>query len=113
MIGLALVSAVAVLAQGLKQSIVGAVESEFRGNYVMTSVNGFTPMSIAATEALHRAGVATVIAGERTGDGRSFGHTVQVAGIDQARDRSLSARFLQLARLLLQHRSVVLYESPG
>src|SRR6185312_3583544 len=71
-----------VLAQGLKQSIVGSVESEFRGNYVMTSVNGFTPMSIAATGALHRAGVATVIAGERSGNGRIFGHTVQVAGID-------------------------------
>ncbi len=89
MIGLALVTAVAVLAQGLKQSIVGAVESEFRGNYVMTSVNGFTPMSIAATEALHRAGVTTVIAGERSGDGRIFRHTVQVAGIDPGLSRLL------------------------
>jgi ABC-type antimicrobial peptide transport system permease subunit len=93
MIGLALVTAVAVLAQGLKQSIVGSVESEFRGNYVMTSVNGFTPMSIAATGALHRAGVATVIAGERSGDGRIFGHTVQVAGIDPGLSRLLHLRW--------------------
>jgi putative ABC transport system permease protein len=93
MIGLALVTAVAVLAQGLKQSIVGAVESEFRGDYVMTSVNGFTPMSIAATGALHRAGVATVIAGERAGDGRIFGHTVQVAGIDPGLSQLLNLRW--------------------
>ena len=93
MIGLALVTAVAVLAQGLKQSIVGSVESEFRGNYVMTSVNGFTPMSIAATGALHRAGVATVIAGERSGDGRIFGHTVQVAGIDPGLSQLLRLRW--------------------
>ncbi|HXD71293.1 MAG TPA: FtsX-like permease family protein [Gaiellales bacterium] len=93
MIGLALVTAVAVLAQGLKQSIVGSVESEFRGNYVMTSVNGFTPMSIAATGALHRAGVATVIAGERSGNGRIFGHTVQVAGIDPGLSQLLRLRW--------------------
>jgi putative ABC transport system permease protein len=93
MIGLALVTAVAVLAQGLKQSIVGAVDSEFRGNYVMTSVNGFTPMSIAATAALHRAGVATAIAGERAGDGRIFGHTVQVAGIDPGLSQLLRLRW--------------------
>ena len=89
MIGLALVTAVAVLAQGLKQSIVGAVEAEFRGNYVVTSVNGFTPVSIASTQALQRAGIATVVAGERSGQGRAFGHTIRVAGLDPGLSRLL------------------------
>jgi len=89
MIGLALVTAVAVLAQGLKQSIVGAVEAEFRGDYVLTSVNGFTPVSIASTRALQRAGIATVAAGERSGQGRAFGRTVRVAGLDPGLSRLL------------------------
>ena len=67
MIGLALVTAFAVLGQGLKQSTVGAVKDEFRGDYVLTSQNGFTPTSVASTDALRRAGVATVVAGERSG----------------------------------------------
>jgi predicted lysophospholipase L1 biosynthesis ABC-type transport system permease subunit len=89
MIGLALVTAVAVLAQGLKQSIVGAVEAEFRGDYVLTSVNGFQPVSIASTRALQRAGIAGVVAGERSGQGRAFGHTVRVAGLDPGLARLL------------------------
>ncbi len=82
MIGLALVTSFSVLGQGLKQSIVGSVQGEFRGNYVLTSENGFTPSSIASATAIRRAGVATVVAGERAGDGRAFGKTVQVAGLD-------------------------------
>jgi putative ABC transport system permease protein len=95
MIGLALVTAVAVLAQGLKQSIVGAVEAEFRGNYVLTSVNGFTPVSVASTDALKRAGIATVVAGERSGQGRAFGHTVRVAGLDPGLSKLLRLKWQQ------------------
>jgi len=82
MIGLALVTAVAVLAQGLRASVVGSVRSEFRGDYVLTSENGFTPTSVASADALRKAGVVTVVAGERAGDGRAFGQTIQVAGLD-------------------------------
>jgi putative ABC transport system permease protein len=82
MIGLALVTTFAVLAQGLKQSTIGAVKDEFRGNYVLTSENGFTPTSIDSTNALRRSGIATVVAGERAGQGRVLGETVNVAGVD-------------------------------
>ncbi len=92
MIGLALVTALAVLGQGLKQSIVGSVHDEFRGNYVLTSESGFTPTSIAPTVALQRSGLATVVAGERVDQGRALGQTVAVAGLDPG-----------LARLLVLH----------
>jgi putative ABC transport system permease protein len=82
MIGLALVTAVAVLAQGLKQSVIGSVEQEFRGDYVLTSQNGFTPTSVASTNALRASGVAAVVAGERSGKGRALGQTIAVAGLD-------------------------------
>jgi putative ABC transport system permease protein len=82
MIGLALVSAVAVLAQGLKLSVVGSVHQEFRGDYVLTSENGFTPTSVSSAAALRKAHVASVVAGVRAGDGRAFGQTIQVTGLD-------------------------------
>ena len=87
MIGLALVTAFAVFGQGLKQSIVGAVTAEFRGDYVLTSQNGFVPTSVASTAALRRAGIASVVAGERSGDGRVLGQT---SGRGRARARPLT-----------------------
>jgi putative ABC transport system permease protein len=82
MIGLALVTAVAVLAQGLKQSTVGAIKDEFRGDYVLTAQSGVAPTSIAPAAALRRTGTATVVADERSGQGRAFGQTIRVAGLD-------------------------------
>ena len=93
MIGLALVTAFAVLGQGLKQSTVGAVKDEFRGDYVLTSQSGFTPTSVRSTDALRRAGVATVVAGERSGQARAFGRTISVAGIDPGLSRLLSLKW--------------------
>jgi ABC-type antimicrobial peptide transport system permease subunit len=58
------------------------VRAEFRGDYVLTAESGVAPTSIAPANALRRAGVATVVADERTGDGQSFGQTVRVAGVD-------------------------------
>jgi putative ABC transport system permease protein len=89
MIGLALVTAVAVLAQGLKQSVIGSVEQEFRGDYVLTSQNGFIPTSVASTNALRRSGAATIVAGERSGKGRALGQTIAVAGLDPGLARLL------------------------
>ena len=89
MIGLALVTAVAVLAQGLKQSIIGSVKDEFRGDYIVTSQSGVAPTSVAPADALRRVGVASVIADERSGQGRAFGETVRVAGLDPDLDKLL------------------------
>jgi putative ABC transport system permease protein len=89
MIGLALVTAVAVLAQGLKQSIIGSVKDEFRGDYIVTSQSGVAPTSVAPADALRRAGAASVIADERSGQGRAFGETVRVAGLDPDLDKLL------------------------
>ena len=52
MIGLALVTLVAVLAAGLKSTFEGAVNSVFRADYALTSQNNFSPISIASADAL-------------------------------------------------------------
>ena len=93
MIGLALVTAFAVLGQGLKQSIIGSVTGEFRGDYVLTSENGFTPdlrrlgERLARRPASRRSSPASA-----PGQGRAFGQTVRVAGLDPGLSQLLRAR---------------------
>jgi putative ABC transport system permease protein len=93
MIGLALVTAVAILAQGLKQSTVGAVEQEFRGDYVITSQSGVTPTSVAPADALRRAGVASIVAAERSGQARALGQTIRLAGLDPGLSELLALKW--------------------
>ena len=82
MIGLALVTIVAVLAQGIKAQFEDAVAAEFHADYALTSQDGFTPTSTASAEAVRQSGVATLVAGVRAGDGRVAGKSLPVAGVD-------------------------------
>ena len=52
MIGIALVSFVAVLAEGMKQSNRGAIEDQVKATWVVTSQDGFTPFVAAAGDSL-------------------------------------------------------------
>ena len=81
MIGLALVTAVGVLASGLKATFEQAVDKQFKGNYALTSENGFTPTGIASEKAVARVPGVEVISGVRAGDGRVFGHRYGVTGV--------------------------------
>jgi putative ABC transport system permease protein len=82
MIGLALVTLVAVLAQGLKGSFEQAVDELFHADYALTSQDGFTPMPIAAANALRRAPDVGVVAGVRGGAGRAFGKEIQLTAVE-------------------------------
>jgi putative ABC transport system permease protein len=81
MIGLALVTAVGVLASGLKTTFEHAVDSQFKGNYALTSENGFTPTGIASENALKTVPGVEVVSGVRAGEGRVFGHRVPVTAV--------------------------------
>ncbi len=89
MIGLALVTVVAVLAQGLKSQFESAVSSEFNADYALTSQNGFLPTSVDSADALRKSGLATVVAGVRAGEGRAFGKTIQVTGVEPGLSRMI------------------------
>ena len=52
MIGLALVTLVATLASGITQTFRGAVNDLFTGDYAVTAQNNFSPIPIAAAEAV-------------------------------------------------------------
>ena len=96
MIGLALVTVVAVLAQGLKCASSRAPSS--RSSTPTTRSPRRTaslPTGVDSTEAIRRSGVATVVAGVRAGDGRAFGKTIQVTGVEPehlADDRDSTGR---------------------
>src|SRR6266545_1685300 len=67
MIGLALVTFIAVLANGMKESNRGAIERQVKSDYMVTSQSGFEATTPAAGEALTRAPQATVVSNVRAG----------------------------------------------
>ena len=82
MIGLALVTAVAVLASGIKTTFEHAVDSQFLGDYALTSQNGFTPTGVASENAVENVAGVLTVSGVRAGDGRVRGSDVSVTGVE-------------------------------
>ncbi len=81
MIGLALVTLVAVLASGLKATFENAVNSVFKGNYALTATDNFSPITVAPAKALEKVPGVTVVSGVRAGEGRAFGSKIGVTGV--------------------------------
>src|SRR5947208_16899382 len=82
MIGIALVTSVAALASGIRNTVHSTLEKTFVGDYAVTSPDGFTPFAPASEKALARVPGVTAVSGERVGDGKAFGNTVQVSGVN-------------------------------
>ncbi len=82
MIGLALVTLVAVLAAGITKSFRGAVNDLWVSGYAVTAENNFDPIPIAAGEATARARGVERIANVRIGDGLLFGHVRQPTAVN-------------------------------
>ncbi len=82
MIGLALVTAVGVLASGLKATFEQAVDQQFLGDYALTSENGFTPTGVASEQAVRGVPGVLAVSGVRAGEGRVFGSHVDVTGVE-------------------------------
>ena len=82
MIGLALVTFVAVLANGMKASNRGAIEEQVKADYVVTSQDGFTPFVAGAGDALERAPDADLVTSVRAELGSVGGKAEYVTGID-------------------------------
>jgi putative ABC transport system permease protein len=84
MIGLALITFVAVLGQGLQRSLGAAVEQVVRADYVVTADDGSGPLAPSVARSLaSQPGVETV-SSIRQGPARIFGADVSVNGVDPA-----------------------------
>ena len=82
MIGLALVTFVAILGQGIRSSFESAVDQLFKGDYALTSTNTFIPLTTSAEKAVAKAPNITAVSGIRAGSARYFGHTENLTAVD-------------------------------
>ncbi len=82
MIGLALVTFVAILGQGIRSSFESAVDELFKGDYALTSTNTFIPLTTSAEAAVEKAPNTTAVSGIRAGSARYFGHTEDLTAVD-------------------------------
>jgi putative ABC transport system permease protein len=83
MIGLALVTFVAVLSNGMKESNRGAIEEQITADFVVTSQDGFTPFVSSAGDAAARAPGVEVATSVRAEVGKVAGTDKYVTGIEQ------------------------------
>ncbi len=82
MIGLALVTLVAILSAGIISNFKGAVNDLFAGDYAITAQNNFSPIPTSAGAAAARAPDVTAVGNVRVGEGRAFGKNEQLTAID-------------------------------
>jgi putative ABC transport system permease protein len=75
MIGLALVTLVAVLAAGITTSFRSAVDKIWNADYAITAQNNFSPIPTAAANAAAKAPGVVGVANVRVGDVKAFGKT--------------------------------------
>jgi ABC-type antimicrobial peptide transport system permease subunit len=73
MIGLALVTLVAVLGQGIRSTFTDAVDKIFTADYAITAQNNFSPIPIDAAQAVEGTPGVTAVASVRTGEALVFG----------------------------------------
>ena len=83
MIGIALVTFVAVLANGMKASNRGAIEDQVVADYVITSQDGFTPVVADAGEAVRAARGTELVTDVRSDLGKVAGAPGYVTGIEE------------------------------
>jgi putative ABC transport system permease protein len=82
MIGLALVTLVATLGASLKGTNRGALEDQVRSDYVVTSKNGFDPITSSAGNALADVPGVAAASAVRDDMASSFGSDITVTGVD-------------------------------
>jgi putative ABC transport system permease protein len=82
MIGIALVTFVAVLANGMKASNRDAIEEQVSADYVVTAQDGFTPFAAGAGDEVADSQQAEVVANVRSDLGKVSDASTYVTGID-------------------------------
>jgi putative ABC transport system permease protein len=90
MIGLALVTFVAILGSGLRASFNDAVDKLFVADYALTAPDNFSPFTVDGDEAVGGTPGVTAVTPIREGDGRVFGKTALVTGVPPNLQRTVA-----------------------
>jgi putative ABC transport system permease protein len=89
MIGIALVALSAVLGAGMRESTKGALDEQVRADYVIVGQDGWSPIDPGAAKAVAEVPGVDVSTGLVQDNARSFGKTISVDGVDEARIASV------------------------
>ena len=81
MVGLALVTFVAVFGQGIRVPFVQAIDQLFISDYAVVAQNGYSPISPTSEQTLERVPGVTTVAGLRFGSGKAFRTALDVSGV--------------------------------
>jgi putative ABC transport system permease protein len=101
MIGIAIVTLVAVLASGITSTFRDAVDDLFTSDYAITAQNNFTPIPTSAAEAASDAPGVAALASVRAGDGRVFGDSEFITAVDPEIGEVLSLEWKQGSQAVL------------
>jgi putative ABC transport system permease protein len=82
MIGLALVTLVAILSAGIISNFKGAVNALFKGDYAITAQNNFSPVPVSVGATAASAPGVTAVGNVRVGQGRAFAKNEQLTAVD-------------------------------
>ena len=89
MVGLALVTFVGIVGQGLRSTFVDSVDELFVADYAVTADQGFAPLSPAVQAALARTDGVRTASGLRTGQARIDGEDVLLTAVDPGIGRAI------------------------
>jgi len=101
MIGLALVTLVAVLAAGITSTFRGAVDDIFTSDYAITAQNNFSPIPTSAAEAAAKAPGVEAIASVRTGEARIFDSNEFVTAVEPGASEVLTLEWVEGSQAVL------------
>jgi putative ABC transport system permease protein len=101
MIGLALVTLVAVLAAGITTTFRSAVEDIFTSDYAITAQNNFSPIPTSAAEAAAKAPGIEAIASVRTGEARIFDSNEFVTAVEPDASEVLTLEWVEGSQAVL------------
>ena len=82
MIGLGLVTFVALLGQGLRSSFESAVDQLFVGDYALTDTSTFQPLTVQAEQALKKTPSVEQVSGIRAGSGKYLGSVHNLTAVE-------------------------------
>ena len=82
MIGLALVTLVAILAAGLRSTFFSAVDKLWQTDYAVTAQNDFSPIPASVSAPIRKVPGVTAVVGVRDGEARLLGAKRELSGLD-------------------------------
>jgi putative ABC transport system permease protein len=87
MVGLALVTLVAMLAQGIRSSFFGAVDKLWATDYAVTAQNNYAPIPISVQRPIDRVRGVTAVVGVRAGEAKYLGSRHGLTAVDPGASR--------------------------